>query len=141
MYLEIVLNSCILSVAGSLILHCNFDTVKFKTQFPKYYKACFDAWSVLNSRMPVTFNDVMNEIIWNDKFICIDNKPVYRSDLVNLGIIKVSDLITDNDLLLHEHPYVPISPEQRFFIMRVVHAVLSDWKTIIRSSLTHHTLN
>ena len=25
------LNSCILSVGGSLILHCNFDTVKLKT--------------------------------------------------------------------------------------------------------------
>ena len=67
--------------------------------------------------MPVTFNDVMNEIIWNDRFICIDKKSVYRSDLVNLGIIKVSDLITDNDLLLHKHPYVPISPEQRFFLL------------------------
>ena len=36
------LNSCILPVGGSLILHCNFDTVKLKTQFPKYYKDCFD---------------------------------------------------------------------------------------------------
>ena len=32
----------------------------------------------------------MNEIIWNNRFICIDKKSVYRSDLVNLGIIKVS---------------------------------------------------
>ena len=66
-----------LSVGGSLILHCNFDTAKLKTQFPKYYKECFDAWSGLNSRTPVTFNDVMNEIIWNNRFICIDKKSVY----------------------------------------------------------------
>ena len=77
----------------------------------------------------------MNEIIWNNRFICIDEKSVYRSDLVNLGIIKVSDLITDNNLFLHEDPYVPISPEQRFCVMRVVHTLPSDWKTIIRSSL------
>ena len=64
----------------------------------------------------------MNEIIWNNRFICIDQKSVYRSDLVNLGIIKVGDLITDNNLLLLEDPYVPISPEQRFFIMGVVHS-------------------
>ena len=57
--------SCIFPVGGSLILHCNFDTVKSKTQFPKCYKEYFDAWSGLNSRMPVTLNDVMNEIIWN----------------------------------------------------------------------------
>ena len=57
------LNSCIFLAGGSLILHCNFDTIKLKTQFPKYYKECFDAWSGLNNSTPVTFNDVMNEII------------------------------------------------------------------------------
>ena len=46
----------------------------------------------------------------------------------------MGDLITDNNLLLHEDPYVPISPEQRSFIMGVVHSLPSDWKTIIRSS-------
>ena len=130
-----ILNSFILPVGGSLVLHCNFDTVKLKTQLPKYYKECFDAWSGLNSSTPVTFNDIMNEIIWNNKFICIDKKSVYRNDLVNLGIVKVGDLITDNNLFLHEDPYVPISSEQRFFIMGVVHSLPSDWKTIIRSSV------
>ena len=76
----------------------------------------------------------MNKIISNHRFICIDKKSVYRSDLVNLGIIKVGDLITDNNLFLHEDPYVTLSPEQRFFIMGVVHSLPSDWKTIIRSS-------
>ena len=77
----------------------------------------------------------MNEIIWNNRFICIDKKSVYRSDLVNLGIIKVGDLITDNNLFFHEDPYVTISPEQCFFIMGVVHSLPLDWKTIIRSSV------
>ena len=58
-----ILNNFFLPVGGSLVLHCNFDTVKLKTQLPKYYKECFDAWSGLNSSTPVTFNDIMNEII------------------------------------------------------------------------------
>lgn len=120
------LNSCISSAGGSLILHCNFDTVKLKPQFPKYYKECFDAWSGLNSRTPVSFNDVMNEIIWNNRFILIDKKSVYRSDLVHLGIIRVGDLIMDNNLFLHEDPYMTISLEQRFFIMGVVHSLPPD---------------
>ena len=47
----------------------------------------------------------------------------------------MGDLITDNNLFLHEDPYVTISPEQRFFIMGVVHSLPLDWKTIIRSSV------
>ena len=68
----------------------------------------------------------MNEIIWNNRFTCIDKKSVFRSDLVNLGIIKVGDLITDNNLFLQEDPYVTITPEQRFFVMGVVHSLPSD---------------
>ena len=124
---KLFLNSCIFSVGGSLILHCHFDTVKLKTQFPKYFKKCFDAWSGLN--------DVMNEIIWKNRFICIDIKFVYRSDLGNLGIMKVCDLIMDNNLFFHEDPYVTITPEQRFFIMGVVRSLPSVWKTVIKSSV------
>ena len=47
----------------------------------------------------------------------------------------MGDLITDNNLFLHEDPYVPISPEQRFFIMGVIHSLPSDWETIIRPSV------
>ena len=80
-----------------------------------------------NSRTHVTFIDVMNEIIWNNRFTCIDKKSVYRSDLVNLGIMKVGDLITDNNLFLHEDPSVQISLEYVFFFMGVVHALPSDY--------------
>ena len=77
----------------------------------------------------------MNEIIWNNRFICIDKRSVHRRNLLNLGIIKVGDLITDNNLFLHGDPYVTTPPEQRFFIMGVAHSLPSDWKTIIRSSV------
>ena len=63
-----------------------------------------------------------------------------RNDLVNLGIVKVGDLITDSTLFLHD-PYAPISPEQRFFIMGVVHSLPSDWKTIIRPSVCINEIN
>ena len=77
----------------------------------------------------------MNEIIWKNRFICIDKRSVHKRNLVNLGIIKVGDLITDNNLFLHEDPCVTTSPEQRFFIMGVAQSLPSDWKTIVRSSV------
>ena len=48
--------------------------------------------------------------------------------------MKVGDLVTDNNLFLHEDPYVTITPEQRFFIMGVVHSFPSNWKTVIKST-------
>ena len=48
----------------------------------------------------------------------------------------MGDLITDNNLFLHEDPYVTITPEQRFFVMGVVHSLPSDWKTVIKGTLS-----
>ena len=76
----------------------------------------------------------MDEIIWKHRFICIGKKSVYRNYLVNLGIVKVGDLITENNLFLQEDLYVLISTEQRSFTVGV-HSLPSNWKTIIISSL------
>ena len=47
-------------------------------------------------------HDIMNEIIWNNKLICIKNMSVYRNDLIRVGILKVGDLINENNVFLHE---------------------------------------
>ena len=99
-----------------------------------------------NSTTPVTFNDVMNEIIWNNRFICINKTSVYRSDLVNLGIMKVGDLITDNNLFLHEDPSVQISPEQHFFSLWELFTLfpqIGKQLLVLRSVKTHprHTIH
>jgi len=62
-----------------------------------FFTLLFFAWSGLNTRTLLTFNDLINEIISNNRFLCIDKKSVYRTDLVHSKILKVSDLITDNN--------------------------------------------
>ena len=37
-----------------------------------------------------------------------------KNDLIRVGILKVGDLINENNVLLHEIADVQLSPEQRF---------------------------
>ena len=55
-------------IGGCFVLHCNFDTSKLKTHLPAYYKEYRDAWSDLNGKNPSSLQEVLNEIIWNNKF-------------------------------------------------------------------------
>ena len=72
-------------IGGRFVLYCNFDTSYLKIQLPAYYKECLDAWSELNGKKPSSSQDALNEIIWNNKFLCIGKMSLYRKDLIELG--------------------------------------------------------
>ena len=40
------------------------------------------------------YEEIINEIIWNNQFLCYDKKSMYRRDIVNLGFVKIKDLIS-----------------------------------------------
>ena len=103
-------------IDGRFILCCNFDTAKLSAPLPVvYYKECLDAWSELNNITPSSSHEVVNEIIWNNSFLYIDKMSMYRSDIVNLGIRKIGDLISANNSFLYNYLTPLATAEQRFF--------------------------
>ena len=84
-----ILDKLLFAVGGRFVLHCNFQTSKLKISLPAYYKECFDAWSKVNRKTPSCYEEIMNEIIWNNKFLCYDKKSMYRRDIVNLRFVHV----------------------------------------------------
>ena len=68
------LDERLLSVGGKFVLHCNLDVAKLPVMLPPFYKQCFDAWSDLNNKTPLSLQEIVNEIIWNNKFLCVDKK-------------------------------------------------------------------
>ena len=104
-----ILDTFLSSVGGHVVLHCNCHTSKLKISLPEYYKECFEAWSVLNGMKPSCYREIINELTWNNQFLCHDKKSMYRRDIVKLGFVKIGDLISTygNTPLLN--------PEQRLF--------------------------
>ena len=73
-------------MGGKFILKCQFDTCKLPIPLPVIYKDCFDAWSFLAKTDVVTYGDIMNQVIWNNKNILIVNVNLYISPcFTNVG--------------------------------------------------------
>ena len=62
----------------------------------------FARWSAANHTSVQEQNrpDLSKAIVWNNKFICIGGKSVYFRNLAVKGILKMGDLIFDNNELI-----------------------------------------
>ena len=45
--------------------------LKLPINLPDFYKECPDAWSELNATRATSYEDIVNQIIWNNKQILI----------------------------------------------------------------------
>ena len=105
---------------------CNFEVSKLNISLPAFYKQCIVAWSELNEREPSSIHEITNQVIWNNKFLSVDKKSVYRRDIANQGFCKIWDLFSVDDEQLN--------PEQSFFIMRVIISMPAAWRLLIRTA-------
>ena len=72
-------------IGGKFLLHCNFEVSKLNISLPAFYRQCLLAWSELNAREPTSVHEIVNQVIWNNKFLCVDKKSVYRRDIAKSG--------------------------------------------------------
>ena len=75
---KILLDYYLGDVGGKFILKCQFDTCKLSVSLAVFYKDCFDAWSLLIKTDVVTYGDIMNQVIWNNKKILSQGKSIYQ---------------------------------------------------------------
>ena len=79
---KITLSYCLSQVGGEFILKCNFDTRKLPVYLPALYKECLDAWSVLNQSAVSSYEDVVLQVIWNNKDITAEQRSIFKKRLV-----------------------------------------------------------
>ena len=92
-------------VGGKLILCCNFELQKLPIKLPKFYEECLRSFAKCSganrgSVQGLNGNDLAKIILWNNKFICFGGNSVYFKTLAEKGIIKIEDLISDNNELI-----------------------------------------
>ena len=64
---------------GPFLFECNFNAqdLNIAAHVPSFYKDVLNAWQELRSKNPSHTIEYMNEIIWNNRCIKIDKKPVF----------------------------------------------------------------
>ena len=64
-----VLDYYLEKVGGKFILQCHFDYRNLPITLPMFYKDCLEAWSYLTTKKVVSYQDLMNQVVWNNKYI------------------------------------------------------------------------
>ena len=126
----------LLSVGGKFVLHSHLDITMLPMTLSPFYKQCFDAWSDLNNKVPLSFQEIVNEIIWNNKFLCVDKKSVFRRDLFSIGLLKIGDLLSCNNTttFIFITMNLLLNPEQSVFVMSIIDSIPAHWHTIIKDA-------
>ena len=64
--MEVFLGHYLGKIGSRFVLKCQFNTRKLPVALPVFYSECLDAWSFLVKRNVVTYEDVMNQVIWTE---------------------------------------------------------------------------
>ena len=75
---KIPLSYFLSQVGGKFILKCNFDTRKLPVYLTALYKECLDAWSELNQSAVSSYKDVVQQVIWNNKDITVEERLIFK---------------------------------------------------------------
>ena len=90
-----------------------------------FYTECLYAWSGLTSTAVNSYEDVINQIIWNNKNIGIQNESIFDELLFSQGVVKTGDLISETGNFFQSAKLlqVNLSPIQSFKLMSIVDTI------------------
>ena len=118
------------------MFHCNFNYTKLQISLPEFYKECIVAWTRLNEDNPSSLSEIANQVIWNNRFICIESKSIYNNRPVDLGIVKIRDLYdTRGDRKSNKEPlYSTLSTVKHFLLFILFNAFPQEWRKVLKTS-------
>ena len=82
------------NVGGSELFKCNYDICQLGLSkcLPAFYQEIITFWQEVIASNPKNKNHVLEQIIWNNKFIKPDNKSMYLQHWSYAGILKINDI-------------------------------------------------
>ena len=119
---KIFLDSYLADFVGSFLLKCNYDVRFLPKTLPKFYKECL--------------SDVLRQIIWNNKFICINGRPLFRRKVLKKGFLTVRDIVSDEGKLKSWSTLQNnnLTGAKYFVLMSVFNAIPLEWKTLLKDT-------
>ena len=140
---KLVLDALLKPVGGPYLLKCNFSLGDLPIKVSPFYDECLTLWSRFNTTMPDQVEDILNEIVWNNKNILVNKKSCYYLDLVEIGIHRICDMVkadgsfyTWSDLQLKG-----LQSKNFLFWNGFIDAIPFKWRKELKSKTVPHTPN
>ena len=98
-----------------------------------------DAWATLNEVSVLSYEDAVNQVIWNNKNITNGKASIFDKKLMRKGIVTIGDLLSDAGVFQKSVNVLnaTLSPAAFFKLIGIVDAIPSEWRLIIKQSTQH----
>ena len=136
--------SLLSNVGGNLLFRCNYDVkyLKLNDQIPAFYRKIISYWQELNTIVPKQKEDVLNQIIWNNRFIKISNASVFFQNWHRAGIQHLSSLLNEskNNFLTFNSFQLKFNVKCNFVqYYGLLSAIPRQWKDLLKVSEPQET--
>ena len=104
-----------------------------KLNGPTFYKELHNNWSELTKVNPNNIQAVQNQILWNNRYITIKNKPFTWKKWKDAGIIKVRDIIDESGIFLSQEQILDKYGIRINFLeaLQIRKSLPYDWRRLI----------
>ena len=140
---KVFLDNYLSDFGGSFLLKCNYDVKFLPKTLPKFYKECLSAWAAYKSRQITTHSDVLNEIILNNRFICVGGKPLFRNKIIKKCKTKLCDVLSDEGKLQSWNTLENknLTASEYFLLISVFDSIPPEWKNLLKGQLQNPIVN
>ena len=127
---------------GSLafLTKCSFpkNILEHEEKLPTFYKKILDYWYEFKTSTGLDcITHPKNELLWNNRKILVENKPVFYQSWYDAGITKISDILNQNsdflkwgEFALKFNLNVPFT---KYY--GLVNAIPKDWKANLKNPI------
>ena len=103
---------------------------------PKFYEQLQHYWCSLTNYDIDSADKVRNQIIWNNRFITIQNKPFLWQRWLSAGVYRINDILDDEGNFFNlNQMYEKYNIRTNFFeLLQIRQSMPFDWRNLLRNS-------
>ena len=96
-----ILDSQLVKFGGSFSFKCHYDLNFLDLEgLPVFYRNILTVWQTFHSKVPLSVNEIKEEILWKNRFIKMGIKTVFYKACVSKGILRIKDILNVHDNVL-----------------------------------------
>ena len=126
----------------SLVFCQNFKPSRYCAErfsrFPKFYQELILFWENVCTEQPKDFQDIINQSIWNNKFILREGDSIFYPSLHGKGLLFIRDLLHETGSFLNwSIVKVKISLRNEDYMnwMSVIQSIPTSWRKEMKTSI------
>ena len=133
-----------LSTLNEKLWACNINEKDIRAITKEsFYRDVWLAWSKINHKSPSNLEEILNETLWLNSFIRVNDGPVVYKNCIEKDLLYIKNLLNDNGEIMNYNEFVDKYGNIMNYVLfyGLLSAIPAEWKQIIRNKVRTESKN